>query len=117
MVRQFDAIYEQGVLRPLEPLTLPEHQRVRLTIEESAARPLPLSWKSSESVNERREEMQWLAKESGPYSGQWVALDGGLLIAHGVRLADVSAAAIAAGVQEPFFASVPDDRDLPFAGW
>jgi predicted DNA-binding antitoxin AbrB/MazE fold protein len=32
MERQVDAIYENGVLRPLEPLDLEEQQRVRITI-------------------------------------------------------------------------------------
>ena len=32
MDRVVDAIYEQGMLKPLEALDLPEHQRVRLTI-------------------------------------------------------------------------------------
>lgn len=110
MSRHLEAIYEQGVLRPLEPLALAEHQRVRLTLEEK-----PLSWLSPEPVNERREEMQWLAKESGPYAGQWVALDGPRLVAHGAKLPTVTAAAKAAGVERPLFASVPDD-DLPFGG-
>jgi predicted DNA-binding antitoxin AbrB/MazE fold protein len=29
-----DAIYENGTLKPLEALDLPEHQRVRITIHE-----------------------------------------------------------------------------------
>ena len=112
MSRQLEAVYEQGVLRPLEPLALAEHQRVRLTLEEQ-----PLSWLSPEPVNERREEMQWLAKESGPYAGQWVALDGRRLVAHGAKLAAVSTEAEAAGVKEPLFAHVSADKVLPFAGW
>ena len=28
-----EAVYENGVLRPIQPLPLQEHQRVRLTIE------------------------------------------------------------------------------------
>jgi predicted DNA-binding antitoxin AbrB/MazE fold protein len=32
MSQQIQAIYENGVLRPLEPLRLPEHQRVRISI-------------------------------------------------------------------------------------
>jgi predicted DNA-binding antitoxin AbrB/MazE fold protein len=32
MTNHVDAIYENGVLRPLEPLSLEEHQRVRVTI-------------------------------------------------------------------------------------
>ena len=112
MSRHLEAIYEQGVLRPLEPLALAEHQRVRLTLDEK-----PLSWLSTEPVNERREEMQWLSKESGPYSAQWVALDGPRLVAHGTRLAAVSTDAKAAGVEELLFAHVSPDRGLPFAGW
>ena len=112
-VRHLDAVYEHGVLRPLEPLALSEHQRVRLTVDE---RTEPLSWQSSEPVNERREEMLWLVKESAPYAGEWVALDGNRMVAHGLTLAAVSAAACTAGVAEPFFASVPDN-DLPLGGW
>lgn len=36
MDRVVDAIYEQGMLKPVEALDLPEHQRVRLTIHEPA---------------------------------------------------------------------------------
>jgi len=32
MTNHVDAVYENGVLRPLEPLPLEEHQRVRVTI-------------------------------------------------------------------------------------
>ncbi len=38
MIRQVDAVYEHGVLRPLEPLSLVESQRVTLTIWDPAAR-------------------------------------------------------------------------------
>jgi predicted DNA-binding antitoxin AbrB/MazE fold protein len=34
MIRHVDAIYEHGVLRPLEPLELTESQRVRLSISD-----------------------------------------------------------------------------------
>jgi len=113
MARQLDAVYEQGILRPLEPLVLAEHQRVRLTIEEKPAR---LSWQSPDPFNERREELRWLATESSPYAGEWVALDGPRLVAHGEKLASVRAAAEAAGVTEPLFATVPRDK-MPFGGW
>jgi len=38
MERTVAAVYENGVLRPLEPLDLPEHQEVQVTI---AGPPLP----------------------------------------------------------------------------
>jgi len=37
MGRVVDAIYEQGMLKPLEALDLSEHQRVRLIIHEPPA--------------------------------------------------------------------------------
>ena len=32
MTKQVEAVYENGVLRPLEPLLLDEHQRVTVTV-------------------------------------------------------------------------------------
>ena len=36
MIHEVDAVYEHGVLRPLEPLALTELQRVKLTISDAA---------------------------------------------------------------------------------
>ena len=118
MVRQLEAVFEHGILRPLEPLALPEHQRVRLTLEEQTSPQngnTPV--KDPSQVNERREEFLWLANESGPYAGQWVALDGSRLIAHGTELAVVSEAARAAGVDRPLLTHLPPEGELPFGGW
>jgi predicted DNA-binding antitoxin AbrB/MazE fold protein len=37
MIQQVEAVYERGVLRPLEPLALAESQRVKLTISDAEA--------------------------------------------------------------------------------
>jgi predicted DNA-binding antitoxin AbrB/MazE fold protein len=37
MSTQLEAVYENGVFRPLQPVHLPEHQRVTVTIDEGAA--------------------------------------------------------------------------------
>jgi len=113
VAKHLEAVYERGVLRPLEYLSLAENQHVRLTIEEGTG---PLSWRSSVPADECREEMAWLAKESAAYAGQWVALAGSRLVAHGPKLIEVSETAKAAGVDQPLFAHVPMD-DLPFGGW
>ena len=110
MAIHFEAVYEHGVLRPLEPLALAEHQRVHVTVED---RNPPLSWESAPPLDHSSAELEWLANESRPYAGEWVALDGNRLVAHGPMLAAVKAAAEEAGVSQPFFASVPDS-DLPF---
>ena len=113
VAKHLEAVYERGVLRPLEQWSLAEHQHVRLTIDERTG---PLSWRSSEPVDEFGEEIAWLAKESAAYAGQWIALAGSRLAAHGPKPAEVSEAAKAAGVEQPLFAYVPTD-DLPFGGW
>ncbi len=40
MTKQVDAVYENGMLRPLEPLQLAEHQQVTITISDIADDPL-----------------------------------------------------------------------------
>ncbi len=119
MAIYLEAVYEQGVLRPLKPLILEEHQRVHVTVED---RDPPLRWESAQpphncTADNSRAELDWLASESRHFAGEWVALDGNRLVAHGPKLAAVNAAARAAGVSRPFFASVPEDSDLPFGGW
>jgi predicted DNA-binding antitoxin AbrB/MazE fold protein len=34
MAKNIEAVYEDGVLRPLSPLKLKEHEKVKLTLEE-----------------------------------------------------------------------------------
>jgi predicted DNA-binding antitoxin AbrB/MazE fold protein len=56
-----DAVYENGVLRPLQPLDLPEHQRVVVRIIKTGGR----SALDVEYVENLRREM----KDAGPASG------------------------------------------------
>ena len=59
-------------------------------------------------------EMRWISDHRKEYPGEWVALDGDRLIAHGKRGADVIAAA-RAQLAVPFLFRCPDD-DLPSVG-
>ena len=113
MAIHLEAVYEQGVLRPLEPLALVEHQQVHITVDE---RKRPLSWESAQQPDDSRAELDWLANESRHYTGEWVALDGNRLLAHGPKLAAVKAAAQAAGSFAALFRQCARD-DLPFGGW
>ena len=60
MTKTIDAIYENGVLRPLEPVDMEEHTRVRITLEVEAERKkkieeiLELAWKSYEGLSEEQ---------------------------------------------------------------
>lgn len=57
MKQQIDAIYENGLLRPLEPLVLAEREQVRLTVETSAAE--SEDWLDHDAV-------AWATKEGDP---------------------------------------------------
>src|SRR5262245_5507813 len=65
---------------------------------------------------DRSHENQWLAENHREYIGQWVALEGGRLMAHGEDAAEVFAAADASGVERPMVIYVEDPDAPPFAG-
>jgi predicted DNA-binding antitoxin AbrB/MazE fold protein len=56
MVHSVDAIFENGVLKPVEPLNLAEHQRVRVTIvdqmtpEDDRAAAIEKLWKIADQM-------------------------------------------------------------------
>lgn len=60
---------------------------------------------------------RWLSEHAPDYAGQWIALDGDKLIAHGMNRAEVRAAADASGAYLPLAMRVPSPDDLPFAGF
>jgi len=43
MLQHIHAIYEDGVLKPLEPLHLPEHQRVRVSVSPEVHTPAEIA--------------------------------------------------------------------------
>lgn len=108
MLIEVDAVFESGVLRPLKPLALSENQQVRLTVDDQQAASYDLH---------RSAELHWLATQSAPFAGQWVALSGEKLIASGPDLASVRQAAIAAGVSRPLLTHLPEAKQEPFGGW
>ncbi len=66
---------------------------------------------------DRSRENQWLAEHQREYIGQWVALEGDWLIAHGEDSAGVFAVADASGIERPMVIYVEDPGAPPFAGW
>jgi Family of unknown function (DUF5678) len=59
--------------------------------------------------------IRWIAEHAREYAGQWVALDGDRLIAHGPGHDDVWAAAQASGVYLPMVTFI-DDPDKIYMG-
>jgi predicted DNA-binding antitoxin AbrB/MazE fold protein len=107
MVRQLEAVYEHGVLRPLEPLSLEERQHVLLTIAD-----LPKLPAGSAGF----EEQEWIRLNGAHYPGQWVALHGCELLSHGPRARAVRDEARAKGIERPLLVHLPDEPERPSAG-
>jgi len=56
MIAAVEAIYEDGLLRPLQPLALPEHAHVRISIKAMEADPERAAWLAE---SERRLRETW----------------------------------------------------------
>ena len=110
-VRQLPTV-EQQQLREFLPrpqAAMPEFKPAPIP----PGRRVPLAHKQKN----RSRELAWLMKNQGDYAGQWLALEGDELIAHGYDLVEVSKEAKAKGVDNPIFAHAEDSNALPFAGW
>ncbi len=60
--------------------------------------------------------MRWMSEHAQEYGGQWVALDGDRLIAHGDNAEAVFAAADEDGAYLPVITFLPPLDAPPFAG-
>ena len=108
MIQHAEAIFEDGLLRPLRPLLLQDKQHVLLTITDASA------------PNENSggmPEQEWLRAHGQEYSGQWVALNGEELLSHGSDARSVRDEARAKGVQTPLMVHTPNEPKLPSAFW
>ena len=65
--------------------------------------------RDKEEITERSQEVSWLFSQNlSVYTGEWVAVLGQKIIAHGHRLKDVRARALAISREDaPFFYAVP----------
>jgi predicted DNA-binding antitoxin AbrB/MazE fold protein len=106
MILNAEAVFEDGLLRPIEPLSLRDREHVMLTITDIPAG----------GVSDPALEMEWLSRHREAYAGQWVALDGGELLAHGNDARAVRDEARAKGIRLPMLVRIPDEPSLPSAG-
>jgi predicted DNA-binding antitoxin AbrB/MazE fold protein len=130
MATVVEAVYENGVLKPLAEAEFKEQQRYKVLVEEPAPESAPLTGSASSTndlaLDEAKAEkprtdftleMHWLAQHRREYPGEYVALDGDRLVSHGVDGRAVYRQAQAAGVAHPFMAHIEPADALPFGGW
>jgi hypothetical protein len=104
-----------SILRQIAALTADEVAELRARLEDqapdgpdAAARPRLPSDARDEAA------FKWINEHGGEYPGQWLALDGDRLLAHGPDLAEVAAGARAAGVRFPLLHLVEPPREHPY---
>lgn len=68
-------------------------------------------------MKDRSRERAWLEQHRDDYGGEWVALDGERLLAHGKKMKEVTEAIKQSGVTDAFFARVEPRDALPWAGF
>ena len=66
---------------------------------------------------DRSREMAWIAEHTHEYAGQWVALDGDRLIAHGDDPIPFKEIARAQGVERPFIVHMQKETGPFLGGW
>jgi hypothetical protein len=68
------------------------------------------------AFNDRRREIAWTLKPDLKYLGEWVALEGDAVVAHGGDGKAVYESARAQGISSPFLFHVAEPDSTPFAG-
>ena len=109
----------EQVISDVRALLPDDQERLRQWLDEQAARSTrerQRQEKFEAEAEQARQIFQWLEENGSQYLGQWVALDGCQLIAHGNNAKEVYEQAKAAGVKAPLVHFLEAEK-LPFGGW
>lgn len=105
------------IVRQLPP---PEREKVRDWIDKENQRNA-FDEDGQEKLKQQQEKfqrsMEWIQTHRVEFDGQWVALDGDVLLSHGADGKKVHAAAQAKGVKTPLMHRVSVKETQPFGGW
>ncbi len=87
------------------------------SVNGNTAIPAPRVLATNLPVKDRSREDEWLRAHQGEYAGQYVALEGARLIAHGNSFKEVATAARAAGVSDALVVFVESPEAPPYLGF
>ena len=68
-----------------------------------------------EQIRQRR--LEWLKLHREEFAGQYVALDGEVLVGHGATIREAHQQAKEKGVENPFLVRLTSESEVLFAGW
>ena len=108
--------FEQAieVIRQLPPT---EREKVKDWLEHESGNEAAKPNDFEERQARFQRSMRWIQENREKFDGQWVALDGDTLLAHGTDGKAVHAAAQAKGVKTPLMHRVSIKEIQPFGGW
>ncbi len=110
MTKELEVVFENGILRLLEPLPFEENEHLRVTV----TRPEP---PSQGTYNPRLQEMEWINTHGSRFTGKYGALQGSELVGEGDSVSSALNQARARGIPHPLIHYLPEEPQLPFAGW
>lgn len=101
----------ERILEEVRRLTPNERRELREALAHDETKPAP-------TYDTHEREHAWLEQNRDEYLGQWVALEGDRLLAHGTNAREVYLAAREAGVRAPFLERVmPEEEGAFWGGW
>jgi len=103
------------IIKSIEQLPAPEQERIRRWLEEKETSN-GIRDASSGHADRSAKSLRWLQENREKFIGQWVALDGGHLIASGATAQEVYSKARAEGIETPFVELVTEKESNPFTG-
>jgi len=104
----------EQIIDEARALSPAEKGKLRRALDRELEQPAPAS-KPGYPTNEQ--ERAWINAHRDEYLGQWVALDGDRLIAHGTDARTVYEAARAQGVEIPYVDRVEPKVEAFMGGW
>jgi hypothetical protein len=106
----------EEVLNAARSLPIPDQKRLRQLLAQDEIRQQSPQNGTSQ-FPQREAEMHWLKEHEAEFAGQWLALDGDRLVAHGTDASRVYQDAFAAGVEAPFVVYAEDPQKPQWGGW
>lgn len=104
----------EQILEEARALSPEERRQLREALDREEA---TQQREQAEGDSTRAREQQWVSEHRDEYMGQWVALDGDHLIAHGHDARVVYTSAREAGIQVPFVVRVEAYEEPSMGGW
>jgi hypothetical protein len=111
-----NATFEQAieVIRQLPPV---EREKIKDWLEHENGNRTEKDNDFEERQRRFQHSMKWIQENREEFDGQWVALDGGKLLAHGTDGKKVHAEAQNKGIKTPLMHRVSVKENQPFGGW